>query len=156
MDGAFRLARGDRRPRTRRCASASARCRQGARAVAAAECGRSATRWSTRASSRPTPWAQLDAHAALPRRRSTGGVAKYAGAIRSATLAMPQQVAALVAALPRARRPRPRRRAASTPTLEDFRWLLEELRVSLFAQELRTPLPVSFKRVEKAWQTLDG
>ncbi len=38
--------------------------------------------------------------------------------------------------------------------LEDFRWLLEELRVSLFAQELRTPFPVSFKRVERAWADL--
>jgi ATP-dependent helicase HrpA len=35
--------------------------------------------------------------------------------------------------------------------LAAFRWLIEELRVSLFAQELRTPVPVSFKRVEKAW-----
>ena len=35
--------------------------------------------------------------------------------------------------------------------LEEFRWLLEELRVSLFAQELRTPQPVSAKRLEKAW-----
>ncbi len=38
--------------------------------------------------------------------------------------------------------------------LADFRWLLEELRVSLFAQELKTPFPVSFKRVEKAWNEL--
>jgi ATP-dependent helicase HrpA len=42
------------------------------------------------------------------------------------------------------------------PRLADFRWLLEELRVSLFAQELRTPYPVSFKRVEKAWNELSG
>jgi ATP-dependent helicase HrpA len=41
------------------------------------------------------------------------------------------------------------------PGLDDFRWLLEELSVSLFAQELRTPLPVSYKRVEKAWADLD-
>ncbi|MDE2432269.1 MAG: ATP-dependent RNA helicase HrpA [Burkholderiales bacterium] len=34
---------------------------------------------------------------------------------------------------------------------DEFRWLLEELRVSLFAQELRTPQPVSVKRLEKAW-----
>ncbi len=40
------------------------------------------------------------------------------------------------------------------PRLGDFRWLLEELRVSLFAQELKTPFPVSFKRVEKAWAEL--
>ena len=36
--------------------------------------------------------------------------------------------------------------------LEQFRWLLEELRVSLFAQELRTPVPVSAKRLAKLWQ----
>jgi ATP-dependent helicase HrpA len=38
--------------------------------------------------------------------------------------------------------------------LEEFRWLLEELRVSLFAQELRTPMPVSVKRLQKIWDTL--
>ncbi len=38
--------------------------------------------------------------------------------------------------------------------LQEFRWLLEELRVSLFAQELRTPQPVSVKRLEKAWLQL--
>jgi ATP-dependent helicase HrpA len=36
----------------------------------------------------------------------------------------------------------------------EFRWLLEELRVSAFAQELRTPQPVSVKRLEKAWALL--
>ena len=40
--------------------------------------------------------------------------------------------------------------------LEEFRWLLEELRISLFAQELRTPQPVSVKRLEKAWAQLQG
>lgn len=40
--------------------------------------------------------------------------------------------------------------------LEEFRWLLEELRVSLFAQELRTPQPVSVKRLEKAWAQVVG
>ena len=39
--------------------------------------------------------------------------------------------------------------------LAEFRWLLEELAVSLFAQELRTPFPVSYKRVERAWADLD-
>jgi ATP-dependent helicase HrpA len=38
--------------------------------------------------------------------------------------------------------------------LDQFGWLLEELRVSLFAQELRTPVPVSAKRLAKLWQTL--
>ena len=40
--------------------------------------------------------------------------------------------------------------------LQDFRWLLEELRVSLFAQELRTPQPVSAKRLDKAWAQLSN
>ena len=40
--------------------------------------------------------------------------------------------------------------------MQDFRWLLEELRVSFFAQELRTPQPVSVKRLEKAWAQLTG
>ena len=40
--------------------------------------------------------------------------------------------------------------------LDEFRWLLEELRVSFFAQELRTPQPVSLKRLEKAWQQLSS
>ena len=40
------------------------------------------------------------------------------------------------------------------PALDEFRWLLEELAVSLFAQELKTPFPVSIKRVEKAWAAL--
>ncbi|MBI5006333.1 MAG: ATP-dependent RNA helicase HrpA [Nitrosomonadales bacterium] len=33
--------------------------------------------------------------------------------------------------------------------LEDFVWMLQELRVSLFAQELKTPVIVSVKRLEK-------
>jgi ATP-dependent helicase HrpA len=40
--------------------------------------------------------------------------------------------------------------------LQEFRWLLEELRVSFFAQELRTPQPVSVKRLEKAWTQLNS
>ncbi|HZF78809.1 MAG TPA: ATP-dependent RNA helicase HrpA [Rubrivivax sp.] len=35
--------------------------------------------------------------------------------------------------------------------LDEYRWLLEELRISLFAQELRTPQPVSAKRLDKVW-----
>ena len=41
------------------------------------------------------------------------------------------------------------------PALQDYRWLIEELRVSLFAQELKTPFPVSIKRLEKSWQDLN-
>jgi ATP-dependent helicase HrpA len=38
--------------------------------------------------------------------------------------------------------------------LDAFRWMLEELRVALFAQELRTPMPVSVKRLQKAWEAM--
>jgi len=40
------------------------------------------------------------------------------------------------------------------PKMAEYRWLLEELRVSLFAQELRTPMPVSVKRLQKVWETM--
>jgi len=42
------------------------------------------------------------------------------------------------------------------PRLEDFRWRLEELRVSLWAQELKTPYPVSFKRLDRLWREIAG
>ena len=45
-------------------------------------------------------------------------------------------------------------RATMDTALEDFRWQLEELRISLFAQELKTPYPVSAKRLEKMWDEL--
>ena len=38
--------------------------------------------------------------------------------------------------------------------LTQFRWLLEELRVSLFAQELKTPMPVSVKRLARVWESI--
>ncbi len=38
------------------------------------------------------------------------------------------------------------------PHLQEFRWQLEELRISLFAQQLKTPQPVSVKRLEKLWE----
>lgn len=40
------------------------------------------------------------------------------------------------------------------PRLEEIRWMLEEYRVSLFAQELKTAYPVSAKRIRKRWQEL--
>ena len=43
------------------------------------------------------------------------------------------------------------RRGARDSRLDDFRWWLEELRVSLFAQELKTPQPVSVKRLDRIW-----
>jgi ATP-dependent helicase HrpA len=46
------------------------------------------------------------------------------------------------------------RKGVTDARMQEFRWLLEELRVSFFAQELRTPQPVSVKRLDKAWQQL--
>jgi len=48
------------------------------------------------------------------------------------------------------------RRGVHDTRLDEFRWLIEELRISLFAQELRTPQPVSVKRLEKSWQQLNA
>ena len=47
------------------------------------------------------------------------------------------------------------RKGAVDDRMLEFRWLLEELRVSFFAQELRTPQPVSIKRLDKAWAQLN-
>jgi len=47
------------------------------------------------------------------------------------------------------------RKGAQDARMLEFRWLLEELRVSFFAQELRTPQPVSVKRLDKAWSQLN-
>jgi ATP-dependent helicase HrpA len=43
------------------------------------------------------------------------------------------------------------RRGSRDARLDEYRWWLEELRVGLFAQELKTPQPVSVKRLEKIW-----
>ena len=48
------------------------------------------------------------------------------------------------------------RKGAVDARMQEFRWLLEELRVSLFAQELRTPQPVSAKRLDKLWSQLNS
>ena len=48
------------------------------------------------------------------------------------------------------------RKGVADARLDEYRWLLEELRVSLFAQELRTPQPVSVKRLEKVWAQLSS
>ena len=45
-------------------------------------------------------------------------------------------------------------RGGPDPRLEEVRWMLEELRVSLFAQALKTAHPVSVKRIRKRWEDL--
>ena len=48
------------------------------------------------------------------------------------------------------------RKGAVDSRMQELRWLLEELRVSFFAQELRTPQPVSVKRLDKLWTQLNS
>jgi len=48
------------------------------------------------------------------------------------------------------------RKGAVDARMQELRWLLEELRVSFFAQELRTPQPVSVKRLDKLWAQLQS
>ena len=48
------------------------------------------------------------------------------------------------------------RKGAVDARMQELRWLLEELRVSFFAQELRTPQPVSIKRLDKLWAQLNS
>ncbi|MGB4926134.1 MAG: ATP-dependent RNA helicase HrpA [Giesbergeria sp.] len=48
------------------------------------------------------------------------------------------------------------RKGAVDARMQELRWLLEELRVSFFAQELRTPQPVSVKRLDKLWAQINN
>jgi len=43
-----------------------------------------------------------------------------------------------------------------TPELDAYRWLLEEYRVQVFAQKLRTREKVSAKRLQEAWSSLSS
>lgn len=49
---------------------------------------------------------------------------------------------------------RRREQGATDPALEQFRWMIEELRVSLFAQELKTIAAVSPARLQEQWESL--
>jgi len=43
---------------------------------------------------------------------------------------------------------------ATDPDTQQYRWMIEEFRVSLFAQELGTAMPVSDKRLNKQWKII--
>jgi ATP-dependent helicase HrpA len=49
---------------------------------------------------------------------------------------------------------RAREQHRSDPRLEEIRWLFEELRISLFAQPMKTSGPVSVQRIRKRWRDL--
>src|SRR5690606_25029712 len=45
-------------------------------------------------------------------------------------------------------------RITQLPDLMDYRWGIEEFRISLFAQTLKTSIPISDKRLEKQWESV--
>lgn len=45
-----------------------------------------------------------------------------------------------------------RRENIVDPELQSYRWMLEEWRISLFAQELKTSIPISAKRLDAQWE----
>ena len=98
---------------------------------------------------RDTPYAQL-AHFPRYLKAAVGRIDKLrADPARDAKL-MGEMAPLLV----QYQRARSALKGTADPRLDEFRWLLEELRVALYAQELRTPQPVSVKRLMKAWESL--
>jgi ATP-dependent helicase HrpA len=98
-----------------------------------------------------TPWAQL---AQLP--RYLKAIVMRLDKWRADPARDAQRLAELRPLEQRYLRRLAERKGVPDARLDEFRWLLEELRVSLFAQELRTPQPVSVKRLDKAWAQLDA
>jgi ATP-dependent helicase HrpA len=98
-----------------------------------------------------TPWPQL-AH--LP--RYLKGIVMRLDKLRADPARDAQRLAELRPLEQRYARQLADRKGVADARLQEFRWLLEELRVSLFAQELRTPQPVSVKRLEKVWAQLSA
>ncbi len=97
-----------------------------------------------------TPWLQLQ-HFARYLKAITLRLEKYrADSARDA-----QRLAELKPQEQRYWRLVAERKGAQDARMLEFRWLLEELRVSFYAQELRTPQPVSIKRLDKAWAQLN-
>jgi len=96
-----------------------------------------------------TPWAQL-AH--LP--RYLKGITLRLDKWRSDPARDAARLAELRPIEQRFLRTLADRKGVADARLDEFRWLLEELRVSLFAQELKTPQPVSVKRLDKVWSQM--
>nr|WP_316644599.1 ATP-dependent RNA helicase HrpA [uncultured Roseateles sp.] len=93
-----------------------------------------------------TPWAQLQ-H--LP--RYLKGIVMRLDKLRADPARDSQRLAELRPMEQRLLRRLAELKGTHDGRVDDFRWQLEELRISLFAQELRTPQPVSVKRLEKVW-----
>ena len=145
-----------------------------ARSAAAIQAEREALEKKLNAAERSFPHATADIRAQLARLLAPGWLARtpwerlqhFPRYLKAAALridkmrADPPREARLASELSALEQPFRRelgarsRNGAVSPELDQFGWLLEELRVSLFAQELRTPVPVSLKRLAKLWQSV--
>ena len=96
-----------------------------------------------------TPWAQLKE---LP--RYLRGILKRLEKLPAAAERDARAMAGVLTLQNRYQARRGQVTGEVPPALADFRWQLEELRISLFAQELKTPYPVSAKRLDKLWNEI--
>jgi ATP-dependent helicase HrpA len=97
-----------------------------------------------------TPWPQLQHYA-----RSLKAITLRLDKLRADPARDAQRLAELRPQEQRFWRLVAERKGVTDARMQELRWLLEELRVSFFAQELRTPQPVSVKRLDKTWAQLN-
>jgi ATP-dependent helicase HrpA len=116
---------------------------------ATADCTAQLQRLMPKAFIAATPWPQLQHFA-----RYLKAITLRLDKVRADTARDAQRMTELKAQEQRYWRLVAERKGAQDARMLEFRWLLEELRVSFFAQELRTPQPVSVKRLDKAWSQL--
>jgi ATP-dependent helicase HrpA len=117
---------------------------------ASADCAQQLQRLMPKAFIAATPWAQLQHFA-----RYLKAITQRLDKVRTDPARDTQRMAELKPQDQRYWRLVAERKGVQDARMLEFRWLLEELRVSFFAQELRTPQPVSIKRLEKAWGQLN-
>jgi ATP-dependent helicase HrpA len=143
-----------------------------ARTVAGVLAERAALEKKLQAIAKPFPQAAAEIRDQVARLLAPGWVARtpwprlqhFARYLKAAGLrvdklrADPQRDRRLAAQLGALEAPYRRQVAAcageTSAELEQFGWLLEELRVALFAEQLRTPVPVSAKRLARLWQSV--
>ena len=117
---------------------------------ASVDCAQQLQRLMPKAFIAATPWAQLQHFA-----RYLKAITQRLDKVRTDPARDTQRMAELKPQDQRYWRLVAERKGVQDARMLEFRWLLEELRVSFFAQELRTPQPVSIKRLEKAWGQLN-
>jgi ATP-dependent helicase HrpA len=117
---------------------------------ASVDCAQQLQRLMPKAFIAATPWTQLQHFA-----RYLKAITQRLDKVRTDPARDTQRMAELKPQDQRYWRLVAERKGVQDARMLEFRWLLEELRVSFFAQELRTPQPVSIKRLDKAWGQLN-